>query len=77
MKNHIAPYLKMSPTELKQACECLDDDRYCQACFISAARDAGIPDSVISGESRLSDHFSPEYIAKQIDPNGIEEKEEA
>lgn len=39
---------------------------YCEACyrkaFVQGAIDAGIPMSVIEGKTKLSDHFSNEYI---------------
>lgn len=42
----------------------------CEHCFIQGARSAGIPDSVIEGRTRLSDHFSADYIDFQRDPKG-------
>lgn len=36
-----------------------------QTAFTLEALDAGIPLSVIRGETKLSDHFSPEYIKAQ------------
>lgn len=53
-----------------------DDDSgtYCQPCRAKAERqaalDAGIPASVIDGRTKLTDHFSREYIAGQCDPKG-------
>lgn len=43
-----------------------DDDTYCEACSVLSALDAGIPPSVIAGKTKLSDHFSPEYIKSQL-----------
>lgn len=34
--------------------------------FREGARAAGIPLSVIEGRSKLSDHFSPEYIKSKV-----------
>lgn len=47
-----------------------DSGTYCEACyrktFVESALSAGIPMSVIEGRSKLSDHFSKEYIAHKI-----------
>lgn len=46
-----------------------DSGEYCLPCLrkitVQSALDAGIPLSVIEGKTKLSDHFSKEYIAKQ------------
>lgn len=46
-----------------------DDGTWCTPCRRDierqAALDAGIPQSVIDGETRLTDHFSREYIDAQ------------
>lgn len=39
-----------------------------QIWFTREARGAGIPLSVIEGKTKLSDHFSSEYIESQIHP---------
>lgn len=41
--------------------------------FTEAALDAGIPLSVIEGKTKLSDHFSKEYIDFQKNPKGFSE----
>lgn len=50
------------------------DDVRCEAChdeaFRAGALEAGIPLSVVEGKTKLSDHFSKDYIASQINPNG-------
>lgn len=43
---------------------CLEGPRTCRSAHLSAL-DAGIPLSVIRGETKLTDHFSPAYIAEQ------------
>ncbi len=65
-----AELLKLSATELSAACTCTEaaqdgEEPACEACFIAGALSAGIPRSVIAGETRLSDHFSAEYINHQ------------
>lgn len=40
----------------------------CHALLIESALGAGIPLSVIEGRTKLTDHFSPEYIRTQCDP---------
>lgn len=45
---------------------------YCQEWFVQSALQAGIPHSVIEGKTKLTDHFSPEYIRAQCYPKGEE-----
>jgi hypothetical protein len=45
----------------------------CQAAFRQSALDAGIPASVFDGKTKLTDHFSPEYIKAQANPKGDKE----
>jgi len=57
-------------TLVEQYCERfgIPDDLYekiCQEIWKQEALDAGIPLSVIEGKTKLSDHFSPEYITQQ------------
>lgn len=40
----------------------------CYALLVESALDAGIPLSVIEGRTKLTDHYSPEYIRHQCDP---------
>ncbi len=50
-----------------------DSGDYCEPCYLEGmkqgALDAGIPLSVIEGKTKLTDHFSPEYIKSQCSPN--------
>lgn len=43
-------------------CTCGDEMPVCECCFKKEALEAGIPLSVIEGKSRLTDHFSKDYI---------------
>lgn len=44
-------------------CTCnADDETMCAYCMRESALAAGIPASVFDGHTKLSDHFSPEYI---------------
>lgn len=62
----LTTFAHLSPKELSQACTCDDDNEtYCDACFIAGALEAGIPRQVIFGQTKLSDHFSEEYIKAQ------------
>lgn len=51
-----------------------DSGEYCDACIDEihkqGALDAGIPLSVIEGKTKLTDHFSPDYIESQAFPKG-------
>jgi hypothetical protein len=43
-----------------------ESGQYCEKCYLAickkSALDAGIPLSVIEGKTKLTDHFSQEYI---------------
>ena len=43
-------------------CEHFDENGECTANFEDEAIAAGIPKSVVDGKTKLSDHFSKEYI---------------
>jgi hypothetical protein len=49
---------------------CTDDETYTPKEFRQAAIDAGIPESVVDGKTKLTDHFSPEYIESKRNPRG-------
>jgi hypothetical protein len=52
-----------------------DTDPNCPSCQTSlrqSALDAGIPASVVEGKTKLTDHFSPEYIKSQTNSKGDE-----
>lgn len=62
-----------------QRCNNGDDDGRCTMAehrdwlcprFVSSALDAGIPLSVVMGKTKLTDHFSREYIDAQCGPLG-------
>lgn len=61
----------------REACEMDDAGIWCERCREAqekeAALAAGIPLSVIEGRSKLSDHFSADYIRAQIDPKAAQE----
>jgi len=42
--------------------KCCEDETLCENCEKQAALQAGIPLSVIEGKTKLSDHFSEDYI---------------
>lgn len=46
----------------------LDDCWTCRAHMRQSALEAGIPLSVVDGKTKLSDHFSEQYIAEQCNP---------
>jgi hypothetical protein len=53
---------ELSCVELRRLCTCEDSETLCRACSVIEAIQAGIPRSVVAGKTKLSDHFSEDYI---------------
>jgi hypothetical protein len=61
------PYHEMTFKELHEACTCTEaaldgEAASCEACFVAGALGAGIPRSVVARQTKLTDHFSTDYI---------------
>jgi hypothetical protein len=67
----------MPLSELERLCSCTEaalagEESMCEACCVAGAINAGIPRSVIAGETSLRDHFSEEYINAQCNKKPTE-----